>query len=256
MKRLFKIENMKKIKSILLKNIFKFLSFFKKIKFKIFKIKKYLIIFLFLILLFLLIFSIKNFLSKEEILEVQTENIKKNDSLLEEELKMEEIVNKSKEETVYGELGDFWIEINTEDLQIKAPIVEGISGKNREKDNEILDRGVGHHTLTSFPNRESGNVVLSGHRWYPGDIPARTVFINLDKLKIDDEIKLYYENQEFVYKITDYKIIEVKKDGTQKGDIDIFKETENPTITMYTCEPKYTLGIPTKRLVYFGELVE
>ncbi len=149
-------------------------------------------------------------------------------------------------ESCYDELdeglGDFWVEINTDDLQIKSKILEGVS-------DDELAQGVGHHTTTAFPNNEIGNVVISGHRWIPEDVPAATVFIDLDKLKVNDEVDLCYENEKFTYKITGQKVI-------QDTEVSILEQTENPTITIYTCAPKYPLITPTKRLVYFGELVK
>lgn len=147
------------------------------------------------------------------------------------------------------DLGDFWVEIDTDDLQVKSKILEGVSEVE-------LAQGVGHHITTSLPNNETGNVVISGHRWVPEKVPARTVFIDLDKLKIDDEVSLCYQNKKFIYKIKSHTIVDVDKDGAQQGDVNILEQTENPTLTIYTCEPKYPLGTPTKRLVYFGELVK
>lgn len=142
-------------------------------------------------------------------------------------------------EISFENLGDFWIEIDTDDLKIKAPVVEGVS-------QEKLDQGVGHHRKTAFPSREKGNVVLSGHRWSPGNNLARTVFIDLDKLKVGDKIKLHYKDQEFSYKITETKTV-------FKKETSILDQTEKPQVTIYTCTPKYT---SLKRLVYIGELVE
>ncbi|MCK4636154.1 MAG: sortase [Candidatus Moranbacteria bacterium] len=254
-KKIFKIRNIKKLKVILVKKILKLFGIFKNFKLERLKKKKYIFGLIFiLILIFLLVFlSWKIFNGEkveEEKIEIETEEIS---VVIGEEKEMED---RSEEETVYGKLGNFWIEIDTEDLKITAPIIEGITGGNKDEDNKILDRGVGHHIIAPFPNRESGNVVLSGHRWFPGDIPARTVFIDLDKLKIDDEVKLYFDEEEFIYKITDSKIIDVEKNGSQKNDVNILKKTEKPTITIYTCTPKHPLGTPTKRLVYFGELVK
>lgn len=145
-------------------------------------------------------------------------------------------------------LGDFWLEIDTENLKIKSTIVEGSSS-------ESLDQGIGHHVTTAFPNRRTGNVVLSGHRWLKGadKNPAREVFIDLDKLKVGDKIKIHYEGELFVYKVTGSKIFEVDSAGNQKEG-NIFEQTEKSTITMYTCTPKKV--DTNKRLAYFGELIE
>ncbi len=240
--------------------MFKILNI-KKINLKSFKNNKF-IFALFSIFIITISFLLWKNIDDKRFEEEKTDNIKQERILLEEELKKaeeieikkeelkrEEIEVRGEEETVYGELGDFWIEIDTDDLKIKAPIFEGISGTNKNKDNNILDKGVGHHTTTAFPNGESGNVVLSGHRWFPGDLPARTVFIDLDKLKVNDRVRLYFDGEEFVYRITGQKVI-------KDTETYILDQTEKATITIYTCTPKYPLVTPTDRLVYFGELVK
>lgn len=239
-KKIFKIRDIEKLKVILLKKMLSFFKVFKNFKFEGLKKKKYIFGLIFiLIFIFLLIFLSWKIFDNEKVEEGNAE-IEEVVIVIEEEI---EIEDRSEEETVYGKLGDFWIEIDTDDLKITAPIVEGgIDGITPEQ----LDQGVVHHITTAFPNQESGNVVLSGHRWFPGDLPARTVFIDLDKLKIDDQIKLYYDGEEFIYKITETKIVE-------DTEVSILKQTEKQTITIYTCTPKYT---SLRRLVYIGELVE
>lgn len=190
--------------------------------------------------------EVKSVVNKENEIEINDEDEESDDEVLTNIDGKQ--VDKNGNEINFQNLGDFYLEINTDDVKIKAPIVEGVTPSN-------LDQGVGHHTETPFPNRESGNVVLSGHSWLPGGdkYQSRTVFIDLDKLKIGDEVKTYYKGKEFVYKITERKIIEVESDGTQKGDTDILEKTDKPQITLYTCTPKYV--DTNKRLVYIGELV-
>lgn len=245
--KIIKTINLKKIKNFFRKNILRFLNLFKKIKLG--KLNEFINIikkrhrWVFIVVILILIFLIgSNLYNNKECDDLEVENVEEEDMLSDEEIKEMEIEIKSEEETVYGILGGFWIEIDTEDLKIKAPIVEGVS-------KEKLDQGVGHHVTTAFPNPEKGNVVLSGHRWIAGDAPARTVFIDLDKLNIDDEVKLYYESKEFVYKITGSKVV-------KDTEVSILEQTDKPTITIYTCTPKYPITTPDKRLVYFGELVK
>jgi len=138
----------------------------------------------------------------------------------------------------FTEFGDFWIEINTDDLKIKAPIVEGVTDYK-------LSQGVGHHKTTARPNREKGNVVLSGHRWFDRDEPAFKVFENLDKLKIGDKIRVHYKGEDFVYEVFDTKIV-------PEDAVEILDQTKEPILTLYTCTPKHTAE---KRLVFLARLV-
>lgn len=145
----------------------------------------------------------------------------------------------------FENLGDFWLEINTPNLKIKAPIVE-MTDKN---ETIRLDQGIGHHKQTSLPNRKKGNVGLSGHRWMPNSEknPARKVFLDLDKLKIGDEVKVHFKGEDFIYKIIEEKIVE-------NTELDILNDTEEPKVTIYACTPAYVET--TKRLVFIGELVK
>lgn len=145
---------------------------------------------------------------------------------------------RSEESESFDDLGNFWIEIMTDDVRIVAPIVEGVT-------DERLAQGVGHHATTSFPRRDGGNVVLSGHRWKFGKNPAYRVFEDLDRLKKDDHITLYYRGERFAYKITETLVV-------GGDDVGILEQTDVPTLTIYTCTPKYTA---LKRLVYRAELI-
>lgn len=145
---------------------------------------------------------------------------------------------KVKKEFTDEDLKNFWLEIDNDNVKIKAPIVNGVT-------DEKLEQGVGHHRTTAMPGEE-GNVVLSGHRWKFGNNPAYTVFEDLDKLKEGDKITVHYNNQEFVYKIKESKTVGSKA-------VEILEKTKEATLTLYTCTPKYTA---LKRLVYTAELIK
>ena len=137
----------------------------------------------------------------------------------------------------FKNFGNFWIEIHKDDLDIKAPIVNG----TQEAD---LAKGVGHHPTTSYPSKDRGNVVISGHRWKLGNNPAYKVFEDLDKLDNGDEISLFYMGKEYVYKVREQKVV-------KDSEVSILKQTKKPQLTIYTCTPKYT---SFKRLVYIADL--
>ncbi len=133
----------------------------------------------------------------------------------------------------------FSLSINTENLNIEAPIVNGVTFAD-------LSRGLGKHRTTAFPNEESGNVVISGHRWYPGDNINYTIFKDLDKLNIGNRVSIFYKDKEYIYEIFEQKTLDADA-------IEILEQTEEPQLTLYTCTPIYTA---LKRLVYVAKLVE
>ncbi len=144
----------------------------------------------------------------------------------------------NKKEKQFTEFGDFWIQIDTDEVHIKAPIVEGVT-------DEELAKGVGHHKTTAFPNRKGGNVVLSGHRWRFGKNPAFKVFEDIDKLQIGNRIIVHYGGKNFEYEVTEQKTVDDKA-------VEILEQTEDPILTFYACTPKYTA---LKRLVYRAKLI-
>ncbi len=140
----------------------------------------------------------------------------------------------------FTEFGNFWIEIDKgDDLKIKAPILGSV-------DKQALKRGVGHHTSTALPNPESGNIVLSGHRWLPGSNPANTVFRHLDKLSVGDDITIMYEGKEYLYRVRESKTV-------SDDAVEILDQTDKPQLTLYTCTPIFTA---LKRLVYVADLID
>jgi LPXTG-site transpeptidase (sortase) family protein len=142
-------------------------------------------------------------------------------------------------EVMFSVLGNFWMEIQKGDLHIKAPVVEGVT-------DEKLAQGLGHHKTTAFPNNQTGNVVISGHRWKYGSNPAFKVFEHLDELGIGDLVALHYNGVQYDYEITKQEVV----DGS---DMQILDQTEAPTLTLYTCTPIYT---SFRRLVYVAKLID
>jgi len=137
------------------------------------------------------------------------------------------------------DLENFRLVINTDALNIDVPIVNGVSLKS-------LAQGVGHHINTAYPNTERGNVVLSGHRWYPGDNPYFRALIDLDKLRIGDTIEVFYAGKKYVYRVD-------KREVVPPTQTSLLQQTEHPQLTLYTCTPKYTAK---NRLAYIATLVD
>lgn len=134
---------------------------------------------------------------------------------------------------------DFQLIIETDKLHISGDIIRGVT-------DDALGSGIGRHVTTGYPNKEGGNMVLSGHRWYPGDNPYSTIFADLNLLQTGDKIVVLYQGSRYHYEVTEQKVVAAT-------DISILEPTAEPMITLYTCTPKYT---SLERLVYRARLVE
>lgn len=95
-----------------------------------------------------------------------------------------------------------------------------------------------------------GNVFIFGHSsnypWIKSEY--NDVFVLLDSLENGDEIIVYYNQQKFVYRVTDRVIV-------KPGDTKLLR-SRNPDkkeISLMTCWP---VGTALERLIILGELVE
>lgn len=131
--------------------------------------------------------------------------------------------------------------IKTKDLNIEAPIVEGV-------DPDSLLKGVGHDPKSSLPG-EQGRFILSGHRFWPfANSPWSTVFFSLDKLKIGDKIQVTYNDKTYTYFVAEQFNVPKDKAHPQLGP------STKPTLTIYTCGP--TAYSAKNRLGYHAMLDE
>ncbi len=105
-----------------------------------------------------------------------------------------------------------------------------------------IHRGVWHRPNTNLPDK-TGNTVLVGHRFtYTGT----AVFYNLDKLKIQDDAYIVY-NQKIYHYIVNKSTI-VPPTATE-----IEAPSKEAILTLYTCTPLWTAK---ERLVFVAELKE
>ena len=91
------------------------------------------------------------------------------------------------------------------------------------------------------PDR-GGNTVLIGHRFTY--TTPRGVFYYLNKVKLNDEIGLWWNNKEYLYRVSGIK--EVKPTDTA-----VENATTQPQLTLFTCTP---LWLPKDRLVVVAQL--
>lgn len=112
---------------------------------------------------------------------------------------------------------------------------------------KYLDSGVIYYPDSVKPT-EIGQITILGHSAPPGwpKIKNDTVFSELEKLNIGDEIYLNLNNKRYTYIVKDKKVIdkgqEIENNLTNKTNV----------ITLVTCYPP---GKDYKRLVVFAEVL-
>lgn len=107
---------------------------------------------------------------------------------------------------------------------------------------QVADYAVGHHAGTANPG-EIGNVVLSGHVDYKGE-----VFKNLHNVQKGDEVVVYTQNGQYAYVVT--QLVLVQEDGVSDQQKELnaryMDPTPDQTLTMITC---YPYGIDNYRFI-------
>jgi sortase A len=111
------------------------------------------------------------------------------------------------------------------------PIIQG-TGVNE------LKEGVGHFTQSVLPG-EKDNCVLSGHR--------DTVFRQLGKLKIKDQLIVKTSAGTFTYEVNGTRIVD-------KDDKTVIVPTDNAILTMTTCYPFNFIGDAPDRYIVTATL--
>ncbi len=123
-------------------------------------------------------------------------------------------------------------------IGVNAPIVESAD------ENYGLAHGVWHLPKSSTPE-EQGNMIITGHRfkYLP---PNNLTFYLFHKLEKGDISSVIWEGKIYYYRIKEIKIVSGE-------DTSILKQTNEPILTMYTCDPIYSTK---NRLVVIGEFVK
>lgn len=122
-------------------------------------------------------------------------------------------------------------------IGVDMPILEGPTQK-------VLDRGgIWRIPGTSNPSQGS-NTVLSGHRWQYLPPSGRTLYL-LDKVQVGEPVIVYWEGQEYDYRITQREVVDPSR-------TDIQDPTDVPQLTIFTCTPLFSTK---QRLVLYGELI-
>ena len=122
------------------------------------------------------------------------------------------------------------------------PIFEGVQSKQ-------LNSGIGHYPQSQIPGAE-GNFSLFGHRNSNGQ-----PFINIQNLKIGDEVIVETKDFWFVYTLKHDKIVRPSATwvtGTSRlAELDLAADDPYKVITLVTCEPRHSTA---KRWVWWGVL--
>jgi sortase A len=122
-------------------------------------------------------------------------------------------------------------------IGVNAPIIESAD------ENYGLDRGVWRLPKSSTPEEE-GNMIITGHRfkYLP---PSNLTFYLFHKLEEGDIASVVWNGSIYYYRISEKKIVSA-------ADTSILRETDEPTLTMYTCDPIYSTK---NRLVITSRLI-
>jgi sortase A len=115
-------------------------------------------------------------------------------------------------------------------------VIPIIQGANEDE----LKKGVGHFYQSVLPG-EANNSVLSGHR--------DTVFRELGKLKIGDELATETSAGSFTYLIKETRIV-------HKDDKTVIVPTDHAVLTVTTCYPFRYVGDAPDRYIITADLIE
>lgn len=109
---------------------------------------------------------------------------------------------------------------------------------------DALRHGVVHFPGTAMPG-DDGNVVITGHSsyfpWDPGRF--KDVFALLHQVSVGDEIVVYHEQQKYLYKVYDKKVVE-------PDQVEVLTQEGGDRLTLITCTP---VGTNLRRLVILAE---
>lgn len=122
--------------------------------------------------------------------------------------------------------------IKIDKINLIAPVAEGT-------DNKSIQYALGHFKNTALPG-QIGNFAVAGHRSYT----FGEYFSRLDEVEVGDKIQVIYGKSVYNYVVDASYVV-------APTHTEVLDPTENATITLVTCTPKWTA---THRLIVKGHL--
>lgn len=110
-----------------------------------------------------------------------------------------------------------------------------------------LDKGVVHYSYSALPEDPAGKVFLFGHssaRAYE-EIPARTVFTELNRLKSKDLVEVWRQGRVYIYRVRSVRIL-------ASNEAEVYLASTERELTLSTCWP---VGDPSNRFIVDAEFV-
>jgi len=120
-------------------------------------------------------------------------------------------------------------------IEVNAKVFANVDAQNPKEYLPLLVKGVAQAKGSFLPGQE-GNVFIFAHSSDNVMNAARynAVFYLLNKMEKDDEIFIYYQQQKYLYKVKDKKIISPEKLN------DYLKTIKGKTLALQTCYPPGT----------------
>lgn len=129
-------------------------------------------------------------------------------------------------------------------ISAHSPIIENIDPWDEDGYKNALKSGVAHAKNTALPGTD-GTIFLFAHSSLPPWEMTRvnTAFFRLNELKSGDQIKIFKDNKEFIYLVSDKKQV-------WPNEVSYLVNNHKNQLILQTCTP---LGTALKRLLVFAE---
>lgn len=167
--------------------------------------------------------DIQNFLDED----IENNNVEDVEQVFEEEIKKEQ-----KQVLV----SDYIAVLEIPEINLKKGLVDMNNKYNHVDYNiQIIDS-------STLPDVLNGNLILAGHN----GSGYTAFFKNLEKLKINDKVYIYYNDVKYEY------TIDKKYDTKKDGKVEITRDNNKTTITLITCKNNSN----DLQVVYVGYLTD
>lgn len=132
-------------------------------------------------------------------------------------------------------------------INLNSRVIAEVPVDKKENYQEALKKGVAHAQGSYFPG-ENGTIYLFGHSsdYFWNLFDNETVFYLLKELEEGDQINLFYQDQRYVYQVSDKKIMAADNLSVLKPRIGEEK------LVLQTCWP---LGTNWKRLIIVADKI-